>query len=124
VSKLGFKPHVTVGVGGFVDITARARKIVFSGFFTAGAGLDVVDGALVIRKEGKVKKPGGVRRADLLRRAARGRAGPGSHLHDERCVMELTRHGIAVTEIAPGVDLDRDVLAQANFSLRVPTAPA
>ena len=38
----------------------------------------------------------------------------------ERCVMELTRDGITVTEIAPGVDLDRDVLAQANFPLRVP----
>src|SRR6266700_294827 len=48
VSKLGFKPHVTAGAGGFVDITARARKIVFSGFFTAGAGLDICDGRLVI----------------------------------------------------------------------------
>jgi acyl CoA:acetate/3-ketoacid CoA transferase len=41
----------------------------------------------------------------------------------ERCVMELTRDGLAVTEIAPGVDLDRDVLAQANFPLLVPQPP-
>src|SRR5579863_697872 len=56
VSKLGVRPHVTAGAGGFVDITARARKIVFSGYFTAGAGLAIHDGALVIKKEGRVKK--------------------------------------------------------------------
>ncbi len=39
VSKLGFRPHVTAGAGGFVDITARAQKIVFSGLFNAGAKL-------------------------------------------------------------------------------------
>src|SRR6516225_1111820 len=39
VSKLGVRPHVTAGAGGFVDITARAKKIVFSGYFTAGAKL-------------------------------------------------------------------------------------
>ena len=56
VSKLGVRPHVTAGAGGFVDITARAKKIVFSGYFTAGAKLDVHDGAVSIAKEGKVKK--------------------------------------------------------------------
>ena len=39
VSKLGVRPHVTAGAGGFVDITARAKRIVFSGYFTAGAEL-------------------------------------------------------------------------------------
>ena len=56
VSKLSARPHVTAGAGGFVDITARARKIVFSGFFNAGAKLAVRDGALAIEAEGKVAK--------------------------------------------------------------------
>lgn len=56
VSKLSFRPHVTAGAGGFVDITARAKKIVFSGMFNAGAKLSVTDGKLVIEKEGKLKK--------------------------------------------------------------------
>src|SRR5712671_3770208 len=56
VSKLGVRPHVTAGAGGFVDITARARKIVYSGYFTAGAALEIYAGALRIEREGKIKK--------------------------------------------------------------------
>ena len=70
VSKLGARPHVTAGVGGFVDITARARRIVFSGYFTAGAGLEIRDGALTILKEGKVRKLVARSRAGLLFRTA------------------------------------------------------
>ena len=56
VSKLGVRPHVTAGAGGFVDITSRAKKIVYSGFFNAGAKMEIRDGKLHIEKEGKVKK--------------------------------------------------------------------
>src|SRR5215218_4763551 len=56
VSRLGFRPHVTAGAGGFVDITCRAKKIVFSGMFNAGAKLGVDSGKLVIEKDGKIKK--------------------------------------------------------------------
>ncbi|MGO7302208.1 acyl CoA:acetate/3-ketoacid CoA transferase, partial [Rhizobium ruizarguesonis] len=56
VAKLSFRPQVTAGAGGFGDITARAKKIVFSGMVNAGAKLSVADGALLIDKEGKVKK--------------------------------------------------------------------
>ena len=56
VSKLGVRPHVTAGAGGFVDITSRGRKIVFSGFYNAGAKMQILDGKLRIDKEGKVKK--------------------------------------------------------------------
>jgi acyl CoA:acetate/3-ketoacid CoA transferase len=123
VSKLGFRPHVTAGAGGFVDITARARKIVFSGFFTAGADLDIDDGTLVVRREGKVRKL--VERVDQVSFSGPRAVQQGQHITyvTERCVMELTRDGLAVTEIAPGVDLDRDVLAQANFPLLVPQPP-
>lgn len=123
VSKLGFRPHVTAGAGGFVDITARARRIVFSGFFTAGAQLDIVDGRLAIRKEGEVKKL--VEAVEQVSFSGPRAVEQGQHIIyvTERCVMELTRDGVNVTEIAPGVDLDRDVIAQANFPLRVPHPP-
>lgn len=56
VSRLSATPHRTAGAGGFVDITARARKIVFSGNFNAGAKMHLEGGKLVIDKEGKLAK--------------------------------------------------------------------
>ncbi|MBV8664011.1 MAG: acyl CoA:acetate/3-ketoacid CoA transferase [Hyphomicrobiales bacterium] len=119
VSKLGARPHVTAGAGGFVDITARARRIVFSGYFTAGAGLDVADGALAIGKEGKVKKL--VEAVEQVSFSGPRAIAQGQEILyvTERCVMRLEREGVTVVEIAPGVDLERDVLAQAQFPLRV-----
>jgi len=123
VSKLGVRPHVTAGAGGFVDITARAKKIVFSGFYTAGAGLAVENGELVITREGKVKKL--VETVEHVTFAGARAVAQGQHITyvTERCVMQLTPQGVAVTEIAPGVDLERDVLAQAGFPLLVPETP-
>ena len=125
VSKLAARPHVTAGAGGFVDITARAKKIVFSGFYTAGAKMEIVDGRLRIEKDGKVKKlvP------DLEHITFSGRRGTlqGQDVTyiTERCVLQLTGEGLAVTEIAPGVELQRDVLDQAAFPLIVsPTLKA
>jgi acyl CoA:acetate/3-ketoacid CoA transferase len=119
VSKLGLRPHVTAGAGGFVDITARAKRIVFSGFFTAGAALEIQDGALRINREGKVKKL--VEAVEQI-----SFSGPRAVLQGqeiiyvtERCVMRLESAGLTVLEIAPGINLEQDVLAQSEFPLLV-----
>ena len=119
VSKLGVRPHVTAGAGGFVDITARAKKIVFSGYFTAGAKLEVHDGTVRIAKEGKVKKL--VEAVEQISFSGPRAVDQGQEIVyvTERCVMRLEKDGVTVTELAPGVDLERDVLAQAEFPLRV-----
>src|ERR1700722_7735276 len=119
VSKLGVRPHVTAGAGGFVDITARAKKIVFSGYFTAGAKLEVHDGAVRIAKEGKVKKL--VEAVEQISFSGPRAVKQGQEIVyvTERCVMRLEKEGVTVIELAPGVDLERDVLAQAEFPLRV-----
>jgi acyl CoA:acetate/3-ketoacid CoA transferase len=119
VSRLSARPHVTAGAGGFVDITARARKIVFSGYFTAGASLAVEDGKLRIEREGKVKKM--VPEVEQVTFSGRRAQAQGQHVTyvTERCVMELRSDGLTVTELAPGVDLVRDVLAQADIELAV-----
>ena len=119
VSKLGVRPHVTAGAGGFVDITARARRIIFSGFFTAGAALDIQNESLVIVREGKVKKL--VEKVEQVTFSGRRAIAQGQQISyvTERCVMDLRPEGVTVTEIAPGVDLERDVLAQSEFELRV-----
>lgn len=119
VSKLGVRPHVTAGAGGFVDITTRARKIVYSGFYNAGAKMEIVDGKLKIEKEGKVKKL--VKDVEQISFSGRRgvRQGQDVTYVTERCVMKLTPQGIVVTEIAPGVELQANILDQAEFPLIV-----
>ncbi|OWV82953.1 CoA-transferase [Rhizobium sp. N122] len=119
VSKLSFRPHVTAGAGGFVDITARAKKIVFSGMFNAGAKLSIADGALLIEKEGKLKKL--VNEVEHVTFSGRRAIEQGQDITyvTERCVMKLTPDGIVLTEIAPGVDLQSHILDQSEFPLIV-----
>ncbi|MEM7441907.1 MAG: acyl CoA:acetate/3-ketoacid CoA transferase [Pseudomonadota bacterium] len=117
VSQLSARPHVTAGAGGFVDITARAKKIVFSGFFSAGASLEIADGKLRIEREGKVAKL--VDEVEHVSFSGRRAVEQGQDITyvTERCVMRLSENGPVVTEIAPGIDLQRDVLDQAGFEL-------
>ncbi|MBB2791171.1 UNVERIFIED_ORG: acyl CoA:acetate/3-ketoacid CoA transferase [Rhizobium pisi] len=119
VSKLSFRPHVTAGAGGFVDITARAKKIVFSGMFNAGAKLSIADGGLIIEKEGKLKKL--VNEVEHVTFSGRRAIEQGQDIIyvTERCVMKLTPEGIVLTEIAPGVDLQSHILDQSEFPLIV-----
>jgi propionate CoA-transferase len=119
VSRLSATPHRTAGAGGFVDITARARKIVFSGNFNAGAKMGLKDGRLVIEREGRIPKF--VDKVDQVSFAGQRARAQGQDVTyvTERCVVRLAEDGLVVTEIAPGIDLDRDVLAQAATPLRV-----
>lgn len=119
VSKLSFRPHVTAGAGGFVDITARAKKIVFSGMFNAGAKLGVEGGRLTIEKEGKLKKL--VNEVEHVTFSGPRGVAQGQDITyvTERCVMKLTPDGIMLTEIAPGVDLQTHILDQSEFPLLV-----
>ena len=119
VSKLGARPHVTAGCGGFVDITARAKRIVLSGYFTVGAGLEAGSEGLRVAKEGKVKKL--VNTVEQITFSGPRAVAQGQDVLyvTERCVMRLGADGVEVIEIAPGIDLDRDVLQQSEFRLRV-----
>ena len=120
VHYLPSRRHVTAGVGGFADITSRARSIVFSGAFTAG-GRDVAveDVRVVIKREGRLPKF--VKRVSGVTFSGRRAIAQGQRVIyiTERCVLELRAAGLTVVEIAPGVDLDRDVLALAEFPLLV-----
>ena len=119
VSRLAAHPQVTAGAGGFVDITANAPRIVFAGYFTAGARLAITDGALRIESEGRARKlVDRVEHVTFSGRRARAR-GQDVLFVTERCVLRLGEDGPEVIEIAPGIDLERDVLAQAGFPLGV-----
>ena len=102
-----------------MDITSRARKIVFSGNFNAGAKMRLENGRLVIDKEGKVAKI--VPKVDQVSfSGARARSqGQDVTYVTERCVIRLAPEGLVVTEIAPGLDLERDILERAETRLAV-----
>ena len=119
VSKLTKRPYLTAGVGGFIDITARGRRLVFGGTFTtAGWTWRSPTGAW---RSGGGQDPKLVPAVEQV--TFSGRRGREQHQEvtvvTERCVLKQTEAGLTVTEIAPGVDLERDVLGQAGFPLHV-----
>ena len=120
VSRLTAKPHVTAGIGGFIDITAHAKHIVFSSFFTAGGlKLDIADGQLRILQEGRFKKfVPKIEEVTFSGNRAR-ELGQNVTYITERCVIALEDRGLTVTEIAPGIRLEEDVLNQADIALQV-----
>ncbi|SQI33825.1 Acetate CoA-transferase subunit alpha [Leminorella richardii] len=119
VSQLPSRPHVTAGCGGFIDITSSAKRIIFSGFFNAGAQLALEDGRLRILKEGKAKKL--VQEVAHVTFSGKRAMALGQQVLyvTERCVIELTERGLVVTEVAPGIDPERDILAQSDAVLHL-----
>ena len=105
------------GAGGFINISQNARRLVIAGTFTAG-GLKVAveDGALRIVHEGRERKfVRAVQQITFNGRYAHERGQPVLYV-TERCVFTLTADGLELLEIAPGVDLRRDVLGQMAFA--------
>ena len=128
VSKLGKKPYLTAGCGGFVDITAHARKIVFAGLFEAGAEIELLDGAVRVAKPGRFPKM--VERVEHVTFSGRRARAQGQEVLyvTERCVIRLTDRGLVATEVMPGIDPRRDIVdaSQGRVSLAadVVTLPA
>ena len=104
------------GVGGFVNISQCARRLVFCGTFTSGdLEVSMADGQLRIEREGRSRKfPVDVEQVSFS--AAQGLARRQEVLYvTERAVFQLTPEGLVLTEIAPGIDLQRDIIAQMDF---------
>ncbi len=119
VSRLSAMPHRTAGAGGFVDITARARRIIFSGNFNAGAKMRIEDGRIAIDREGAIAKF--VEKVDQVSFSGRRAVAQGQDVTyvTERCVVKLTADGLVVTEIAPGIEPRRDILDRADIPLAI-----
>ena len=104
------------GCGGFIDITQSTDVITFVGAMTAGAlDVKVGGGKLTIVNEGTSKKF--VRAVDQITFNGGYACKRGQKVKyvTERCVFELRERGLTLVEIAPGIELEKDVLAQMEF---------
>ncbi len=113
VSKFGTK---VPGAGGFINISQSAQKVIFVGTFTAnGLSLSINKGELKIDTEGSIKKF--VKNVEQVTFS-------GEYAYEkkqkvlyitERCVFQLTDKGLKLIEIAPGIDLEKDILQNMDF---------
>eukprot|EP00727_Mastigamoeba_balamuthi_P000496 m51a1_g10443 putative coenzyme a transferase (537) ;mRNA; f:32583-34598 len=122
VSKFGTR---IAGAGGFVDISQNARNLVFVGTFTnPKATMRVEDGKVVIEKEGAGRKF--VKKVEHITFSARVSLESGQNVLyvTERCVFRLVAEGLELIEVAPGIDVERDVVAHMDFRPVMHRAPA
>jgi propionate CoA-transferase len=104
------------GAGGFINITQNARALVFVGTFTAG-GLRVEAGAGVLRiaQEGRSQKFVATVEQVTFNGKLAASSGQRVLYVTERCVFRLTSSGLELVEVAPGIDLERDILDLMDF---------
>jgi acyl CoA:acetate/3-ketoacid CoA transferase len=105
-----------IGPGGFIEIAQYAKKVVFCGTFDAqGSKISWSEGRLTVVEPGKVRKF--VRKVERITFAADYARKHGQEVLyiTERAVFRLLPDGLALIEIAPGIDIQRDILPYMEF---------
>jgi propionate CoA-transferase len=104
------------GCGGFIDISQNARAVVFAGTFTAGGlKVEIAYGKMRIAQEGRARKfVRNVEQVTFSGKYASTKSQPVIYV-TERCVFQLTPDGLELIEVAPGIDIEKHILAQMDF---------
>ncbi|MDO8399406.1 MAG: acyl CoA:acetate/3-ketoacid CoA transferase [Bradyrhizobium sp.] len=121
VSKFGPK---LAGAGGFINISQNAKKVIFVGTFGAGRlRIALSDGKLAILEEARARKfVEAVEHVTFSGAYATAR-GQSVLYVTERCVFALRPDGLELIEVAPGIDIERDILALMDFKPLIPRDP-
>jgi len=122
VSKFGPK---LAGAGGFINISQNAKKVIFVGTFGAGRlKIHLADGKLAILEEARSRKfVEAVEHVTFSGATAVARNQPVLYV-TERCVFTLKPDGLELIEVAPGIDIERDILSLMDFRPAIPREPS
>ncbi len=112
VSKLG---KSLTGCGGFIDISQETKKIVFGGTLCAKSRVRFEDGKVIVEEQGKIHKF--VNQVQQVTFSGKRAVDKGKQVVfiTERCVFRLEKEGLTLVEIAPGIDLQRDILDNMDY---------
>ena len=104
-----------IGAGGFIDISQNAKKVFFMGTFANKAELELTDGGVKVLAEGRGHKFVNEVQQITFSGEYAAKSGQDITYITERCVFKLTKEGLMITEIAKGIDLEKDILAHMEF---------
>jgi propionate CoA-transferase len=106
---------VITGCGGSIDISQNARKVVYCGTFAVKAEVEISENGIRVVHPGKFRKfVDRVQQVSFSGHYAMERGQQVVYV-TERAVFELTPEGMLLKEIAPGIDLQRDILDMMEF---------
>ena len=118
VSKRGDKVTEYVGPGGFMNISSSAKKIIFIGTFMARADIKLKKGQVTVRKSGIPKFVDQVMEITFPAREAM-KQGKEVHYVTDLGVFRLTEEGLVLTQVMPGVDIEKDIIRNATAKIQV-----
>ena len=111
--------NIITGCGGFIDISQNTKKVVICGAFAAKADLEIDEGGIKVHTPGKFKKF--VHEVEQITFNGKYAFECGQEVLycTERAVFKLVEEGIELIELAPGINLEKDVLSMMDFKPKI-----